>query len=735
MYKQFYINHLKKPFVRNGEVSGCCPFHDDTEPSFSANIETGQAYCFACHWKGNAVTFAKELELPLKNLPEHDPNYNQKVHDRIIKISDYIDETGLLIYQTLRLAPKSFRYRRPGEDGGWIWNLNGVLRVPYRLPEVIEAENVFIVEGEKDAERLRELGLVATTNAGGAGKWPPEFSRFFHGKHVILIPDNDAPGRKHMQQVADYLRDAAKSLKVLDLSPYVSEKGDVSDFLDSYSPEYLFELVENTENSLGAAKVNSQPVVFEISQIHSPEIKPNIEKISISDYKCTDSGNAELLIAIFGHQIRYNQTKGNWYIWNGKRWENDQSREIERLVLQTARYRQHLAAELESGNEKIEQTKWALKSESDKGIKAALSRARSDRRVSAKETDFDRDPWLLGCDNGLVDLRAGILREAVPEDMVTLTTGINYDPDIKCDRWIQFLTEVFEESQELIDFIQRLAGYSLVGEITEQVFALLFGSGSNGKSVFLSILRMCLGDYEANTSFATFESKRYGSKIPNDLAALAGKRLVTISEASEDSKWDEGRLKSVTGADPITTRFLNKEFFTFIPQFTLWIAVNHKPQASDSSDAFWRRMLLVPFERTFSKNERDPKLIDTLRDELPGILAWMVEGCQKWQSEGLNPPQKIMDVSDEYRSEEDILEQFFEDETEISLEFMVSSEDLYRRYCTWCTINKENTMSHTKFGRKMSESGFRKDKHGKSRRMHYFGLRLKDIDFDDEVNR
>jgi 5S rRNA maturation endonuclease (ribonuclease M5) len=154
----------------------------------------------------------------------------QKNSRVIVKEYDYQDEEGQLVFQVVRFHPKEFRQRQPNGKGGWIWNLKGVHPVPYRLPQVLQADTVFIVEGEEDADRLQELGLVASCNPMGAGKWRAEYNPHFRGKKVIILPDNDEPGRKHAQDVARKLHGVAASVKVVEL-PSLPEKGDVSDWL------------------------------------------------------------------------------------------------------------------------------------------------------------------------------------------------------------------------------------------------------------------------------------------------------------------------------------------------------------------------------------------------------------------------------------------------------------------------------------------------------------------------
>ncbi len=201
----------------NGQRSGKCPFHDDHKPSFSFSVETGAWTCHAGCGQGNLKEFVRKLGLPESAVP----SLNGHNSRREIATYDYKDENGILLFQVVRYDPKDFRQRRPDGTGGWIWDIKGARRVLYHLPELLESaerdDTVFVVEGEKDVEALKKFGLTATCNPGGAGKWRGEFNDFFKGLNVVIIPDNDEPGRNHAQQVATALKPVAQSVKIVEL--------------------------------------------------------------------------------------------------------------------------------------------------------------------------------------------------------------------------------------------------------------------------------------------------------------------------------------------------------------------------------------------------------------------------------------------------------------------------------------------------------------------------------------
>jgi hypothetical protein len=247
-YEEFYGKYLEKVHkTGQDEFKALCPFHEDTNPSFSFNKNTGLYNCFGCESKGDHLTFYSNINN--LDIIKDFPNITKGICNdygislvyktpEIVKTYDYTDPGGKLLYQVCRMKPKSFRQRKPKSKSGWTWNIKGVKRVLYRLPEVITATEVLIVEGEEDADNLSGLGFTATTCPMGAGKWKTEYSGYLKDKDVVLNPDNDNEGRKHMDQVAKELLPITKSLKLLAL-PGLPNKGDVSDFIKTFKDKEL----------------------------------------------------------------------------------------------------------------------------------------------------------------------------------------------------------------------------------------------------------------------------------------------------------------------------------------------------------------------------------------------------------------------------------------------------------------------------------------------------------------
>ena len=670
-----------------------CPAHPDKNPSLNISLGRDGKILLKCFAGCEFPDIVRALGLKESDFFQAQHN-GTRPERRIVATYPYEDEQGKLLFEIVRFDPKDFRVRRPGENGEWIWDLKKTRRVLYKLPEVTQAvqneETIFVTEGEKDVDSLRKLGPTATTNPGGAGKWRPEFSETLRGANIVVLPDKDEPGLKHAAQVTKSLHGIAASVKLVELP---GNGKDASDWI----------AVGGTKEEL--LKLVGQAPVWKptLKQLSEAELEAKIHELPL-----TDAGNGEMIVLLAGERLRYDHRQKRWLLWTGVRWATDCDGEVDRIALDAARARLRAAASI--GNEDLHKAtvKWALKSESAYSRRAALEWAGSLKPIADSGEGWDADPWLLGVENGDVDLRIGQFRGGRPEDRITMTTGLAFDPDAQCPRWLAFLEEIFSGDRNLIDYIQRAIGYSLTGDTSEQCLFLCYGTGANGKTVFLTALRSALGDYAANTPFQTFEDIR--SQIStNDVAALYGKRLVMSAETKERTRLNEARVKAMTGGDPITARFLFKEFFTFIPHFKIWLAVNHKPTVTDESYGFWRRIRLIPFKAQFPPEKADKHLAGTLKQETPGILAWAVRGCLAWQRQGLEPPEIVTHATSEYQAESDLFGQFLEECCVQERGLWCYAKDLYRTYKEWTEQNSLNSMSSTAFGRRLSERGFQRE--------------------------
>lgn len=448
-------------------------------------------------------------------------------------------------------------------------------------------------------------------------------------------------------------------------------------------------------------------------------IAQNDEHILVNAHQ-TDAGNAECMAFLFADHFRYCHTRGKWLYWNEARWKVDVDGEAQRAALQVARERQRAALTIEDTDRKLQAIKWGISSESTSRIGAMLEMAKSFRQFATTVELYDADPLLAGVENGTLDFRVGRMRPAERDEYLTMQLGTRADKAATAPRWEQFLWEVFAGDQELIDYVQRAVGYSLTGDTSEHVLFLCHGSGANGKSVFLEILTLLLGDYAANTPFDTFDAGKRG-EATNDLAALKGKRLVTVIETEEDRRLAEARVKAVTGQDAVSCRFLYREFFTYRPQFKIWMAMNHKPIIRGTDRGIWRRVKLIPFTQSFEGRE-DRHLTEKLRAELSGILNWAITGFAAWLTQGLGAASAVEQATAEYRQESDLVGQWIEECTLQVPDAELSTKEAYTSYREWCQSYGHRELTVTAFGRSLKEKGYQKGSDGKQR--YYIGIQL-----------
>lgn len=439
----------------------------------------------------------------------------------------------------------------------------------------------------------------------------------------------------------------------------------------------------------------------------------------------TDVGNAERLVALHGEDMRYCYAGKEWLIWDGCRYRKDDNGEAHRRAKTTAAniYDEARVLDMSGIPSAKAVAQWAQTSESRDRIKAMLEMAQSDLPVMVDELDSNND--VLNLLNGTMDLRTFTHREHDRADLCTKVAPVIFDALAQCPRWLKFLERIYAGDQALIAFVQRAVGYSLTGSTEEQVFFLLHGEGSNGKSTFLDVVTTLLGDYARPADFKTFLHSE-SDAIRNDLAGLAGVRMVMAIEASEGKRLDEALVKQMTGGDKISARFLYKEFFDFRPKFKLWLAANDKPEIRGLDEAIWRRVMLIPHEVTIQVEERDPKLVAKLKEELPGILNWALAGLREWREKGLAAPPRVSAATGEYRQAADLLRAFLEMECEVDKtnhQWWTSTAELYARYEKCSVRNGEQAVKNTTFGKLLNRHHFVEGQ--KNNKKGRFGVRLK----------
>jgi len=411
----------------------------------------------------------------------------------------------------------------------------------------------------------------------------------------------------------------------------------------------------------------------ELPKTDAPSMPDPIEAAKAgTPYAQTDLGNAERLCCWQGDAIRWDVARKVWRSWDGRRWDVDSALRVPALAAETARTIRQEASACPSGNGDgrdlgLKMFQHAVKSESRDRLAAMIEVAKARPGIAVAADALDADPWALNVLNGTLDLRTGDLRPHDRADMLTKLAPVEYRPGHRDDRLTQFLRDATGDDEDVIRFLQLVAGYTLTGDTSEEILLLIYGPEAAGKSTFLDMLRAVLGDYartiQADLLTRHRDSRGAGAASP-ELAGLAGARLAAGSEMEQGREIAEALAKNLTGGEPITARHLYAELFDFRPQFKLWLALNHCPKVSADDGAIWRRILRIGFEHTVPPERRDKTLKPYLRDPdggAPAVLSWAVEGCLRWQREGLHVPDAVKRSTAAYREESDPLALFIQD--------------------------------------------------------------------------
>jgi len=572
---------------QNGKgYSARCPAHDDEKNSLSVDTGDDGRLLLHCHAGCPAADVVRAVGLTLRDLM---PSSNGNGKGQIVATYDYHDASGKVIYQAVRLVPKSFRQRQPDGRGGWLWHMKGVERVLYQLPELRGADSarrVFIVEGEKDCDRLRGLGLVATCNTGGADKWFKKYARELKGRHVCILPDNDKPGQQHARKVADSLHGTAASVKVIVL-PGLEDKQDVSDWLDNGgSVEQLRELV--------AAAAD-----------YEPESQP------ASEAKPDDEGTIKLLAdAICSTEHFAQDNGGKLYRYSSGRYAGRGEQFIKQRVKALC-----IAQEL---------AKLWMPRLAENVVEFV--------RVDAPEL-WERPPLdVLNVQNGRLRLSDRKLLPPSPEHLSTVQLPVRYDPDASCPAIDKFIGEVFPDDAQPIAY--QVPALLMLPDTGIQKAILLLGAGGNGKSVWLSLLVNFLGGGNVSAlPLHKLESDRFAA------ARLIGKLANVCADLPTEHLSGTSTFKAVSGGDALTAEYKFRDSFDFTPFARLVFSANSPPRSQDASEGFFERWLVIPFEGKFRGTGAEiPKpLLDAQLSqpgELSGLLNRALDGLEAIRARG-----------------------------------------------------------------------------------------------------
>jgi putative DNA primase/helicase len=417
-----------------------------------------------------------------------------------------------------------------------------------------------------------------------------------------------------------------------------------------------------------------------------------------------------------GADLRYVHPWKSWYVWDGRRWAEDTTAEAVRRVKETQGWLYRWALERlkeladvgddeEGKRQRAAAKHWlahALKWEDARNVARCLELAKSEAGIPVLPGGMDRDPFLLNVLNGTIDLRTGELRPNRREDLLTKLAPVNYDRDAACPLWQRCLDRWMGDKRNLSRYLQRVVGYGLTGDVSEQCLWFLYGTGANGKSTFLLTLLAMLGDYAMQAVSDLLMAKNHESH-PTERADLFGRRFVATIETEEGKRMAEALMKQVTGGDRMRARKMRQDFFEFDQTWKIMLAANHKPVVRGTDHAVWRRIKLVPFTVTIPEAEKDKQLPAKLKAELPGILAWAVAGCLDWQEHGLGEPEEVRQATMEYQSEQDAVQQFLNDCCVVQREARVRSSALLEAYHGW---SGDKAMTAQAFRKRLNDKGF-----------------------------
>ncbi|MGA2798247.1 MAG: phage/plasmid primase, P4 family, partial [Thermoguttaceae bacterium] len=594
------------------------PRRDDTKPSLSVSIGDDGKILLHDFGGDSSEKVVAAMGLTMRDLMPLKNNATKNGKPRLVATYDYQAADGTLLFQSCRYVPKDFRQRAPKPGGGWLWSVKDIKKVPYRLPELIAADLskiIFIVEGEKDADKLFPLGLIATTNAGGAGKWSKDFAQYFARRSVVILPDNDKPGRDHAHDITSKLYGTAASIKIIDLSG-LPEKGDVSDWLNAgHSVDELQTLVDAAPivTAENIAAWEAEQSANEKNEDDEPgRVKTLADAICLKESFAQDAG-------------------GKLYRYDGGAYRPHADKYIKSMV-------------------KTMLTAWG-------DTKAWSTRLASEVvefiRVDAQELPDRPRLDLVNVKNGMVRVIDGVLLPHNPKYLSVVQLPVDHNPAATCLNIDSFVKSTFPA--DAYNMAWEIAGVLMVPATWLQKAILLLGEGCNGKSVWLSLLVRFLGRHNVaaiplhKLEIDKFSVSRLVGKLANICADLPSEHLAGTST-----------FKALTGGDTLNAEYKFKDSFDIEPFARLVFSANHPPRSADSSAAFFRRWVVIPFDHTFGPDEQIPRDILDARlqapEELSGMLNKALEGLRRVEKQRrFSDPPSVQEAWRDFHSTTDPL--------------------------------------------------------------------------------
>ncbi len=766
------LNRVKQTAPSQWEAA--CPCHDDNEQSLCIGIgDTGSAVLF-CQAGCSTPDVLRSINAGYSDLfPSRvDAGHGSNGHagngkspgkpkPKLTATYDYHDATGNVAFQVCRFDPKDFKQRRldPAHPGKHLWNMAGVERVLYRLPELLQAPvatPVYLCEGEKDADNLRRGGFIASTIPGGAGKWQASYGETLRGRHVILVPDIDRPskvtgkrpGWEHVVKVGNALLGVAASVRVLDLpntfpvtSP-LTPKWDVSDWIakavSEWGPDRALETFKAATDAAKPWERIDTPADDEANEeLTDPH---RLARIYVEQNQHAD-----------GPTLRYWMV--GFHRWNGRNYFPVSTAEIKAEITAV------IKAEFNRDNIRRLKNFIATESKPLPPVAEKVTTATTNNVLQAltgiivTPEHAGQPAWLDGHDatipavnfisltNGLLNVNALLagdqdhLSPHTPSFFSAVSVPYAFDQFAECPKWLAFVTRNLEQDESRINLLQEWFGYCLLPDTSQQKFLLMEGKGSNGKSVACAALTAMLG--KANCSAVPLEL--FGDKFA--LSVTLGRLANIAAEVGEIDKFSEGYIKSFASGDRMAFEKKYQPGFEATPTARLVIATNNRPRWSDRSDGIWRRMLLLPFLLTIEEGQKVKGMdkADWWADsgECAGILMWAINGLARLrQQRQFTDPAVCLAAISDYRNESNPARSFLLDHYEPDEFGNVITADAYKLYRDWCESHGNKPFSSIQFGKEVV-SVFPTARQGKVRSFEgnrlngYHGIERKQPDFGD----
>jgi P4 family phage/plasmid primase-like protien len=771
---EYYRARMPNLDQRGSEWRAGCPIHNGKDPNFAVNAENGLWMCHSQCGRGGSI-YDLEMALTGAEFPEAarevrriigrrdsrpaegEPEtkwgllgwQHEYLRERIEKVEaehgwkhsatyPYFEADGRFSYVKVRFIDKqndkTFRQYALSSNGGWISRKKaGKQPILYRLNTLAAADEIFIVNGEKAADRgASDLGIVTTCSPDGEGKWCAGYTKPLVGKLIRIVVDRDEKGETHGKVVSEALARHVAEVKIIRL-PGVPAKGDLWNWIEAGgTKEQLRALVDaampvewQPEPPHGPQPVEDLPQVGSAGitsgrsdgsrlQANCPEVVAS--RFPLLEFMRNDTGNAGRLILKFSDRLRYCPAMRKWLCWDERRWAVDDKGTARRLAKQAML--DYLAEATEA--EDKDHMAFAYHSLDARRIANLLTMAECELVITPGE--LDTHPFLINFLNGAVDLRTGELMPHNPAHFMTKLVHHDYNPQAGCPLFLSVIARMMgnhpdasepelDRAERMVNYLQRALGYSLTGTTEEKAVFVPFGKGNNGKTTLLSTFLLLLEEYSVLLQVDTLMARQESNNTQADLADLRGARFVMTSETEEGQRLSQGKLKRITqgmGKIKATRKYENP--IEFPETHKLWMDTNAKPMIRAADDqATFNRLHPIPFTVTIPPEEIDKSLPRKLLAEAEGILAWAVEGAKLWWRQGLGKPPEVVAANDDWRAENDQLGRFIEECCVVADSFSGKARQLYECYRAWAEGAGENAISETLFGRRLKDRGFAKE--------------------------